>query len=90
MRGAFQYTRKYVNVVHKGLSMYPRVCERIHKGLSIYLDIHGRGSHSPECIANKRTTTAMFINVETCLLAQLSLHLECVLLVSNNGVGGFY
>lgn len=78
-----------MKVFCKGLSIYPRVREKIYKGLSIYFDVHGRSSHSLECIIDKITIVAMFIDVGTRLLAYLSLRFGSVLLVITMGLVDF-
>ena len=79
----------YSNVLERddsGLSIYPKVPERIPSILSIYSDVCGIIRHSSECIERQLLS---FIDSRTCLLSYLSLHLDNVFLVSNNGVGSF-
>ena len=73
----------------QGLLIYSKARERIPSILSIYFDIHGRITHSSKCIADKEGQLLSFIDVRIRLLSYLSLRLDNVLLVSNNGFGNF-
>ena len=73
---------------HQRLLIYLEVRERILSILLIYFNVHGKATHS-ECIADKERQLLSFIDVGTRLLSDLSLRLDNVLLVSNNGIGIF-